>query len=203
MRLWVPVCCPKTAGRLSLSLVGVRAARARGGDLRQCETQPMQGMRTAWELRAGEGLGRGAFENQVSMAGGNMPSPGFLSLAPLLHAFCGVQRLQGLGIRPLPQGGRGESGRRLTPLVRASSWAWGTRPISNSKPKTSSLLALSSGDTIPNCWGEFREIRKSKERRGIAASGHPAGTPGPTGVERLRPRENGQRLGGGEWGETD
>ncbi len=58
----------------------------------------------------------------------------------------------------------------------------------------------SSGDTIPNCLGEFREIR---ERRGIAVDGHPAGAPGATGVERLRPRENVQRLGGGERGETD
>ena len=56
---------------------------------------------------------------------------------------------------------------------------------------------------MPNCWGEFREIRKSKERRDIAADGHPAGTPGATGVERLSPRKNGQRLGGGKWGETD
>jgi len=40
-------------------------------------------------------------------------------------------------------------------------------------------------------------------RAGIAANGHPAGTPGAGGVERLRPRENGQRLGGGEWGGTD
>src|SRR5208283_3456938 len=72
-----------------------------------------------------------------------------------------------------------------------------------SERSKSVLRWRSSGDTIPNCWGEFREIRKSKERRGIAAYGHPAGTPGATGVERLRPRENCQRLGGGEWGETD
>src|SRR5208337_3146378 len=39
---------------------------------------------------------------------------------------------------------------------------------------------MSSGDTIPNCLGEFREIRESKERTGIAAYGHPAGTPGAT-----------------------
>ena len=36
-----------------------------------------------------------------------------------------------------------------------------------------------------------------KDRTGIAAVSHPAGTPGATGVERLRPRENGQRLGDG------
>ena len=58
----------------------------------------------------------------------------------------------------------------------------------------------SSGDTIPNCLGKLGEIR---ERTGIAAVGHPAGTLGATGVERLRPRENVQRLGGSEWGETD
>ncbi len=33
--------------------------------------------------------------------------------------------------------------------------------------------------------------------------GHPAGTPGATGVERLRPRENGQRVSGGAWEGTD
>src|SRR5271157_3094008 len=66
-----------------------------------------------------------------------------------------------------------------------------------------SSMPLSSGDTIPNCLGEFREIRESKQRAGIALYGHPAGTPGATGVERLRPRENVQRLGGSEWGETD
>ena len=32
----------------------------------------------------------------------------------------------------------------------------------------------SSGDTIPNCSGEFREIRKRKERAGLAADCHPA-----------------------------
>src|SRR5271157_5750204 len=35
----------------------------------------------------------------------------------------------------------------------------------------------SSGDTIPNCVGEFREIRESKQRTGIAPYGHPAGAP--------------------------
>jgi hypothetical protein len=60
----------------------------------------------------------------------------------------------------------------------------------------------SSGDTIPNCLGEFREIRESKQRTGMAPYGHPAGTPGATGVQRLRPRENVQRLGG-ERGDTD
>ena len=79
--------------------------------------------------------------------------------------------------------------------------------VSRSRPDR---LAGSSGDTIPNCFrsfgdtisnclGEFREI---KERTGIAAYGHPAGTPGAGGVERLLPRENGQRLGG-EFGGMD
>ena|GEM_PF-3275312 len=35
-----------------------------------------------------------------------------------------------------------------------------------SKSETDVVCQWSSGDTIPNCWGEFREIRKSKERRG-------------------------------------
>jgi len=39
---------------------------------------------------------------------------------------------------------------------------------------------------------------RDKEGAGIAVDVHPAGTPGATGVERLQPRENGQRLGGGE-----
>ena len=60
-----------------------------------------------------------------------------------------------------------------------------------------------SGDTIPNLLGEFREIRESIERIGIAAYGHPAGRLGATGVERLRPRENGLRSNGGERGKTD
>ncbi len=59
-------------------------------------------------------------------------------------------------------------------------------------------MRRSSGDTIPNCLGKFQEIRESKQRTGIAPYGHPAGTPGATGVERLRPRENDQRLSGGE-----
>ena len=53
----------------------------------------------------------------------------------------------------------------------------------------------SSGDTIPNCLGEFREIRESNREQALRADGHPAGTPGATGVERLRPRENVQRSG--------
>jgi hypothetical protein len=40
---------------------------------------------------------------------------------------------------------------------------------------------------------------KSKERAGIAADSHPAGTPEATGVERRLPRGNGQRLSRGEW----
>ena len=54
-------------------------------------------------------------------------------------------------------------------------------------------LIRSSGDTIPNRWAEFREIRESKQRIGIAAYGHPAGRPRATGVERLRSREHGLR----------
>ena len=57
------------------------------------------------------------------------------------------------------------------------------------------MVTGSSGDTILNCLGELGEIR---ERAGIAADGQPAGTPGTGGVERLLPRENGQRLVGGE-----
>ena len=35
----------------------------------------------------------------------------------------------------------------------------------------------------------------------MATQSGPAGTPSAAGVERRRPRENGQRLGGGEWEE--
>jgi Flp pilus assembly pilin Flp len=38
---------------------------------------------------------------------------------------------------------------------------------------TGMTVSPSSGDTIPNCLGEFREIRESKQRTGIAAYGHP------------------------------
>ncbi len=48
----------------------------------------------------------------------------------------------------------------------------------------------SSGDTMPNCLGEFREIREGKQRTGIAPYVRPAGTLGAGGVECLRPREN-------------
>ena len=47
-------------------------------------------------------------------------------------------------------------------------------------------MDMSSGDTIPNCLGEFREI---KERTGIAAYGHPAGTSEPLGLSALATRE--------------
>jgi len=53
------------------------------------------------------------------------------------------------------------------------------------------------GSTEPLC------DKKDKKRAGIAADAHPAGTPGATGVERLRPRENGQRWGGGERGKME
>ena len=58
-------------------------------------------------------------------------------------------------------------------------------------------------DTTPDRLGEFREIRESNERISVAAYSQPAGTPGATGVEHLRPREGGLRLGGGERGLTD
>ena len=45
----------------------------------------------------------------------------------------------------------------------------------------------------------YRYVPKTvKERADIAADGHPAGTPETGGVERHLPRENGQRLVGGE-----
>jgi len=68
---------------------------------------------------------------------------------------------------------------------------------------TREFRGRSFGDTMPDCLGELGEIRESKERTGIAADGHQASTPGVTGVERLRPRENGQRVIGGERGKTD
>jgi hypothetical protein len=46
----------------------------------------------------------------------------------------------------------------------------GTRSSGDTKGVRSSKefpRSKSSGDTIPNCWGEFPEIGKSKERRGI------------------------------------
>ena len=69
--------------------------------------------------------------------------------------------------------------------------------------KSGQQLWESSGDTIPERLGEFREIRESNEKIGIAAYGHPPGRPGTTGVERLRPRGSGQRSGIGERGGTD
>ena len=56
---------------------------------------------------------------------------------------------------------------------------------------------------MPNCLGELREIRQSNERTGVAADVHQADTPRAADVERLRPRENGQRVSGGEWEGTD
>src|SRR5271157_5629629 len=60
-------------------------------------------------------------------------------------------------------------------------------------------IRRSSGDTIPNCLGEFRQITENNERASSAVDVDQAGTPRAAGVERLRPRENGQRLIGGEW----
>jgi DUF1016 N-terminal domain len=61
--------------------------------------------------------------------------------------------------------------------------------------------------TLSRClgWSHFVEIIYLEEQGEKRHCGlwPPAGTPGATGVERLRPRENGQRSGGGEWGETD
>ena len=48
-----------------------------------------------------------------------------------------------------------------------------------------------------------RNHRFEHTRTSIAAACHHAGTSEATGVERLRPRANGQRLGGGERGETE
>ena len=44
---------------------------------------------------------------------------------------------------------------------------------------------------------------QTRRREALRLIVHPAGTPGATGVERLRPQENDQRSGGGEWGGTD
>ncbi len=38
-----------------------------------------------------------------------------------------------------------------------------------------------------------------KETTLVPADGHAAGIPGSTGADRLRPRENGQRVSSGEW----
>ncbi len=77
------------------------------------------------------------------------------------------------------------------------------RSLSVSLPFRALPTDTSSGDTIPNYLGEFREIRESNERAGIASDGHQTGRPGAPGVERLRPRENGLRSNGGERGKTD
>jgi len=37
---------------------------------------------------------------------------------------------------------------------------------------------------MPDCLREFREIRESKAKKGIAADGHPAGSHGAGGIER-------------------
>ncbi len=50
---------------------------------------------------------------------------------------------------------------------------------------------------------EFREIRESRQRTGITPNGHPAGTLGAIGVERLRPPEIALGSNGGERGQTD
>src|SRR5271157_1878416 len=66
------------------------------------------------------------------------------------------------------------------------------------------LDSQSSGDPITNRLGEFREIRESNERTGIAAHGHPAGTPGAPGVEReawgVGREKSGQMVVGGQPG---
>src|SRR5208337_4072347 len=96
---------------------------------------------------------------------------------------------------------RVSEGSRLPPLVSNLPISSGRTP-SRSAMASSVFAWRSSGDTRPNCLGEFREIGESKQRTGIAPYGHPAGTPGATGVE-LRPRENGQGSDGGEQGTTD
>jgi|SRR5271157_1238621 len=56
---------------------------------------------------------------------------------------------------------------------------------------------------LTNRIGIRRLLADLHHSRGIAAYGHPAGRLGATGVERLRPRENGLRSNGGERGKTD
>ena len=67
-------------------------------------------------------------------------------------------------------------------------------------PARSLIRAPTRHFLIPIVWFIFARVlpQADKKGRGIAVDGHPAGTPGATGVERLSPRENGQRLSGGE-----
>jgi len=51
--------------------------------------------------------------------------------------------------------------------------------------------------------GRIPADKESNERTSVAACSHPAGRPGAIGVEHLRPRGGGLRLGGGERGLTD
>jgi hypothetical protein len=46
--------------------------------------------------------------------------------------------------------------------------------------------------------GEFRQITENNERAGSAVDVDQAGTPRTAGVDRLMPRESGQRLVGGK-----
>jgi len=46
--------------------------------------------------------------------------------------------------------------------------------------------------------GEYRQITENNERAGSAVDVDQAGTPRTAGVDRLMPRENGQRLVGGK-----
>jgi len=67
-------------------------------------------------------------------------------------------------------------------------------------PGTRYIIPESSVDTIPDRLGESPDIRKSNEKVVIAADSHSAGTPEASGIERPRPRVNGQRLSDGEPG---
>ena len=97
--------------------------------------------------------------------------------------------------RPGSIGDRPPSGRcAVQERPRLCAWKIRTgRSRSSGVPGTPYLTA----------WANSGKSGRASREQALRLYGHPAGTPGATGVERLRPRENGQRLGGGEWGETD
>jgi len=83
-------------------------------------------------------------------------------------------------------------GRRETPLQGTDSFGSLPAPIVSGVPGTAYLTA----------WANSGKITDNNERARSAVDVDQAGTPRTAGVERLMPRENGQRLVGGkreEW----
>src|SRR5271157_5058681 len=68
------------------------------------------------------------------------------------------------------------------------------KPGRGSRVLRAGEAAWSSGDTIPNCWANSGKSGRERVLRLMPIRQ----APGATGVERLRPRANGQQSGGGE-----